>query len=74
MNRSVQPDDEEFMQSPGTAGPAQVIKAGCGIRFDEDELAEGIDFSGVEQRRLDAEPSAFSGEDRPIEPHDKAAG
>lgn len=33
--------------SPGTAPPAKVRKAACGIRFDEDELQEGIDFSGA---------------------------
>lgn len=31
--------------SPGTAKPAKIRKAACGIRFDEDELQEGIDFS-----------------------------
>lgn len=33
--------------SPGTAQPAKLRKAACGIRFDEDELQEGIDFSGA---------------------------
>ncbi len=31
--------------SPGTAKPAKIRKAACGIRFDDDELQEGIDFS-----------------------------
>ncbi|MBJ6137127.1 hypothetical protein [Marinobacter litoralis] len=32
-------------KTPGTASPAKFRKAGCGIRFEEDELQEGIDFS-----------------------------
>jgi len=31
--------------TPGTAKPAKIRKAACGIRFDDDELQEGIDFS-----------------------------
>jgi hypothetical protein len=27
--------------------PARIRKAACGIRFDEDELQQGIDFSGA---------------------------
>lgn len=34
-------------QQPGTAAPARIRKAACGIRFDEDELQEGIDFSAA---------------------------
>jgi len=34
-------------RTPGTAGPAKLRKAGCGIRFEEDELQEGIDFSNA---------------------------
>lgn len=33
--------------SPGTASPAKIRKAACGIRFEEDELQEGIDFSAA---------------------------
>ncbi|QSP94672.1 hypothetical protein LPB19_16105 [Marinobacter salinisoli] len=33
--------------SPGTASPAKIRKAACGIRFADDELQEGIDFSGA---------------------------
>lgn len=57
MRRSEQPDDEDVTQHAGTAGPAKVVKAGCGIRFDEDELAEGIDFDGVEQLKPNAPDS-----------------
>lgn len=71
MSRSVQPDDEDFTRQAGTASPAKVIKAGCGIRFDEDELAEGIDFDGVERLRPDADQA--SSEDGPVEPHHKSA-
>jgi hypothetical protein len=38
---------EDENNSPGTAKPAKIRKAGCGIRFDEDELQEGIDFSNA---------------------------
>ncbi|MDY6816204.1 MAG: hypothetical protein SV598_10065 [Pseudomonadota bacterium] len=38
-------DDEK--NAPGTTRPAKVRKAACGIRFDEDELQEGVDFSGA---------------------------
>lgn len=34
-------------KTPGTASPAKFRKAGCGIRFEEDELQEGIDFSNA---------------------------
>ncbi|WP_297791528.1 hypothetical protein [uncultured Marinobacter sp.] len=38
---------EDEHDSPGTAKPAKIRKAACGIRFDEEELQEGIDFSGA---------------------------
>ncbi|KMQ75798.1 hypothetical protein [Marinobacter subterrani] len=38
---------EDENTSPGTAKPARIRKAACGIRFDEDELQEGIDFSNA---------------------------
>lgn len=41
--------------SPGTAQPAKIRKAACGIRFDEDELQEGIDFSGAPDLKPDDE-------------------
>ncbi|MDP4547076.1 hypothetical protein [Marinobacter sp. MDS2] len=34
-------------RTTGTASPAKFRKAGCGIRFEEDELQEGIDFSNA---------------------------
>ncbi|MDX1756557.1 MAG: hypothetical protein R3175_10900 [Marinobacter sp.] len=37
--------------TPGTAPPANVRKAACGIRYDDEELQEGIDFSGAVQLR-----------------------
>lgn len=37
--------------TPGTAPPAKVKKAACGIRFEADELKEGIDFSDAVQLR-----------------------
>lgn len=35
--------------APGTAPAAEIEKAGCGIRFSDDELQEGIDFSNANQ-------------------------
>lgn len=42
-------DHEDTQVSPGTAKAPPIIKAGCGIRFDPDQLAEdtGFDFSGA---------------------------
>ncbi|MDX1459133.1 MAG: hypothetical protein R3276_16195 [Marinobacter sp.] len=39
--------------TPGTAPPAKVKKAACGIRYEADELKEGIDFSDAVQLRPD---------------------
>ncbi len=48
---------EDEYNAPGTAQPAKLRKAACGIRFDEDELQEGIDFSGaVELKPCDQAP------------------
>jgi hypothetical protein len=41
--------EDNDQNSPGTAAPAKIRKAACGIRFDEDELQEGIDFSAAER-------------------------
>ncbi|MGP4843916.1 hypothetical protein ACTXGQ_07285 [Marinobacter sp. 1Y8] len=41
-------DDDSGPQAPGTAGEARIVKAGCGIRFEEDQLSDGIAFEGVE--------------------------
>ncbi|MAA66987.1 MAG: hypothetical protein CL581_19695 [Alteromonadaceae bacterium] len=41
-------DDDSGPQAPGTAGEARIVKAGCGIRFEEDQLSDGIAFDGVE--------------------------
>ncbi|CCG96224.1 hypothetical protein MARHY2760 [Marinobacter nauticus ATCC 49840] len=43
-------EDNEHPQ-PGTAAPARIRKAACGVRFDEDELQEGIDFSAASKLR-----------------------
>lgn len=50
---------EDGYDSPGTAKPAKIRKAACGIRFDEEELQEGIDFSGA----ADLKPTDESPED-----------
>ncbi|GGC58694.1 hypothetical protein [Marinobacter halophilus] len=39
--------DDSNSSQPGTARPAKIRKAACGIRYDEDELQEGIDFSSA---------------------------
>ncbi|MCK2151102.1 hypothetical protein MYE70_18715 [Marinobacter alexandrii] len=49
--------------SPGTAAPAKLRKAGCGIRFDDDELHEGIDFSGATTLLPDDSPATSSQSD-----------
>jgi hypothetical protein len=41
--------EDSDQHSPGTAAPAKIRKAACGIRFDEDELKEGINFSAAER-------------------------
>ncbi|MDG5499451.1 hypothetical protein [Marinobacter sp. BGYM27] len=40
-------DEDSGPQAPGTAGEARIVKAGCGIRFEEDQLSDGIAFDGV---------------------------
>ncbi|MBD3655147.1 MULTISPECIES: hypothetical protein [Marinobacter] len=62
-------DDNDQTRAPGTAAPAKVKKAACGIRFDEDELQEGIDFSAAAQLKPKdpeepATPSPRPAEDR----------
>ena len=47
--------DNEDSLNPGAVGPARFKKAGCGIQYDEDELREGIDFSGAVQLRPESE-------------------
>ncbi len=42
---------------PGTVPPAKIRKAACGIRFEPDELHEGIDFSKAVQLRPTDEDS-----------------
>jgi hypothetical protein len=59
--------DDEY-NNPGTAKPARIRKAACGIRFDEDELQEGIDFSGAEKLK----PSDPEQASPPSEKHRKA--
>lgn len=54
--------------SPGTAKPAKIRKAACGIRFGEDELQEGIDFSGAR----DLKPTDEDAESSAPEEHRKA--
>ena len=54
---------EDEYNNPGTAKPAKIRKAACGIRFDEDELQEGIDFSGAEKLKpSDPEPESAAPE------------
>ncbi|MBE0485000.1 hypothetical protein [Marinobacter sp.] len=48
--------DDNDNHTPGTASPAKIRKAACGIRFDEDELQEGIDFSAAAELKPDDKP------------------
>ncbi|TBW54276.1 hypothetical protein EZI54_14275 [Marinobacter halodurans] len=70
MHQGDDRNDDPDGPGPGTAPPARTVKAGCGIRFDEEELAEGIAFDGVERLRPMADDS---GEDRPVEPDDQSS-
>lgn len=54
--------DLDDAKAPGTAGPAKIRKAACGIRFAEEELQEGIDFSGATLLKPDEQETA---EDEP---------
>lgn len=47
--------DDNDNQKPGTASPAKIRKAACGIRYDDDELQEGIDFSSAVHLKPDDE-------------------
>lgn len=47
--------DDNDHNKPGTASPAKIRKAACGIRFEEDELQEGIDFSAAAHLKPDDE-------------------
>lgn len=49
--------------APGTARAARLVKAGCGIRFEEDELSEGIAFEGVEKLRPEPDGDAGKSDD-----------
>ena len=46
--------EERDGNTPGTAAPAKLKKAACGIRFEDGELNEGIDFSGAAHLLSDA--------------------
>ncbi len=67
--------DHDDRLSPGTVGPATTTKAGCGIRYAEDELREGIDFSGAALLRVesehDTEVSQHSGATQQPDPHNQ---
>lgn len=68
-------ENEDDPISPGTAAPAKIRKAGCGIRYDEGEI-EGIDFSRAAELRsdtADTDASGDIGEDRQGDGHPKPA-
>ena len=44
---------EEDIPAPGSVKAPETVKAGCGIRYAEDELQAGVDFSAA-QRLLEA--------------------
>ena len=45
--------DDSESSKPGTASPAKIRKAACGIRYEEGELQEGIDFSAAANLKPD---------------------
>lgn len=55
--------DDEDQVSQGTAPAAKLEKAACGIRFSEDELREGIDFSGAVHLKPDDDPASATPSD-----------
>lgn len=66
-------DNEDDIPSPGTAPPARIRKAACGIRYDDEEL-EGVDFSRAAELKPDDPDSNLSadiGEDRQGDRHPK---
>ncbi|MCK7550878.1 MULTISPECIES: hypothetical protein [Marinobacter] len=68
-------ENEDDPVSAGTAPPAKIRKAGCGIRYDEGEI-EGIDFSRAAELKPDApatDVSADIGKDRQDDGHPKPA-
>ncbi|MBS8240976.1 hypothetical protein DYI22_10730 [Marinobacter lipolyticus] len=68
-------DNEDDTFPAGTARPAQIRKAGCGIRYDDGEL-EGVDFSKAGDLRPgnpEAGHSANVSEDRKADGHPKPA-
>ena len=42
---------------PGAAKPANIKKAACGIRYEDDELSEGVDFTAAASLLSDNEPT-----------------
>ncbi|MBN7771055.1 hypothetical protein KUV44_07195 [Marinobacter daepoensis] len=67
MSNPMATDNDEH-QPPGTAAPARTRKAACGIRFDEDELQEGIDFSAA----ADLKPGKEKPQGKPGDPNPSA--
>ncbi len=59
--------DNDDRPSPGTVGPAHLKKAACGIRYDEDELRQGIDFSGAVDLRAEAQDNTATQRSEPDE-------
>jgi hypothetical protein len=57
--------DDHHRPQPGTAEPARLRKAACGIRFEEDELQEGIDFSAACQLKPEANETPADSETGP---------
>lgn len=63
---------EDEYNSPGTAKPARIRKAACGLRFGEDELQEGIDFSRARDLKPEDEDEGEDAESSASEEHRKA--
>lgn len=51
--------ESEGPYPPGSVPPPEYRRAGCGIRFGEDELKAGIDFSGAAQLMVPASESVL---------------
>ncbi len=61
--------DDDTAPQPGTAQAARIRKAGCGIRFEDGELQEGIDFSAAAGLKPTDDAPSANGEDRQPDAH-----
>ncbi|MFE8069915.1 hypothetical protein QQM79_02555 [Marinobacteraceae bacterium S3BR75-40.1] len=59
--RPMAADEEDSSKAPGTAPEAPIVKAGCGIRFDPDQLSEDTGFDFSDAQKLKARLKRYQG-------------